>query len=61
MPRPARAPSTRGNEALPEFGVHMAGGVDAEAVDAEPVDPATIDVDHAGGTRGFRSSGRRAR
>ncbi len=37
----------RGHEGLPEFGVHMLRGVDAESVDPERVDPAAIDVDEA--------------
>jgi hypothetical protein len=43
----------RGHERLPELGIHVLGGVDAEAIDTVAVDPAAEDLDHPAITRGF--------
>src|SRR3546814_6349107 len=43
-PRPRQH---RGDERLPEFGVHMPRSIDAKAIDSEPVDPRSVDLDHS--------------
>ena len=45
MPRARARLSMAGDEGLPELGIHMPRGIDAESVDAVTLDPVAVDID----------------